>query len=84
MAFFTFGARYTGAVTLFYELSGDGAREQLTAFGERLAGLGWAVEVLENTTQPGLFLLLCRGQGGALLPNEAPAGTKLWQFKRVR
>ena len=83
MAFFTFGARYTGAVTVFYELSGDGAREQLTAFGERLVGLEFTVEVLENMTQPGLFLLLCRGPDGVLLPNETPPGAKLWQFKQV-
>lgn len=70
-------------MTVFYELSGDGAREHLTAFGRTLEALGWAVEVLENTVQPGLFLLLCRGQGEALLPDDAPAGTKLWQFRRV-
>lgn len=70
-------------MTVFYELLGDGARERLSAFGETLTVLGWAVEVLENTTQPGLFLLLCRGSDEALLPGDAPAGTKLWQFRRV-
>ena len=84
MALSTFGARYTETVTVFYELSGDEARERLTAFGRTLEALGWAVELLENTTQSGLFLLLCRGSGEALLPNDAPAGAKLWQFRRVR
>ena len=83
MALSTFGARYTGAVTVFYELSGDGAQERLTAFGRTFTELGWAVEVLENTVQSGLFLLLCRGPDEAHLPDDAPAGAKLWQFRRV-
>ncbi len=79
----TFGARYTEAVTVFYELSGDGAQERLTAFGRTLTKLGWTVEVLENTVQPGLFLLFCRGQGETRLPDDAPTGAKLWQFRSV-
>lgn len=70
-------------MTVFYELSGDGAQARLTAFGGTLTELGWTVEVLENTAQPGLFLLLCRGQGETLLPDAAPAGAKLWQFRSV-
>lgn len=79
----TFGARYTRAVTVFYELSGDGAKERLRAFGETLAAYGWEVEVLENTAQPGLFLLLCQGSDETLLPDEAPTSAKVWQFRRV-
>ena len=79
----TFGARYTEAVTVFYELSGGGAQARLTAFGRTLEALGWTVEVLENTTQPGLFLLLCRGSGEAPLPVDTPTGAKLWQFRSV-
>ena len=81
--FSAFEARYTEAVTVFYELSGDGAQEHLTVFGRTLTELGWAVELLENTVQPGLFLLLCRGQEEARLPDDAPTGAKLWQFKQV-
>ncbi len=71
-------------MTVFYELSEDGAQERLTAFGRTLEALGWTVEVLENTVQPGLFLLLCRGPDTARLPDDTPTGAKRWQFKRAR
>lgn len=71
---------------IFYELQGEGARGTLEAFAHSL-GAGAETELLESTTQPGLFLLLCRGDAPADAPlsnTQVPAGTKVWQFRAVR
>lgn len=70
-------------MTVFYELAGDGARERLEALSPALTALGWEVELLESTAQPGLFLLLCRGADATPLPGDAPVGAKVWQFRRA-
>ncbi len=64
----------------FYELQGVGARAVLGAFARSL-GAGAETELLESTTQPGLFLLLCRSE--APLDVQVPAGAKVWQFRAV-
>ena len=61
---------------IFYELQGERARGTLEAFAHSLGG---ETELLESTTQPGLFLLLCRGDAPADAP--VPAGAKVWQFR---
>lgn len=70
-------------MTVFYELQGDGARETLEAFALKLEAAGLGSELLENATQPYLFLLLCRSREG-LPPFDAPAAAKVWQFRTVR
>ena len=77
------GTRYTEAVTVFYELSGDAARVRLKAFTPALTALGWDVELLESTTQQNLFLLLCRGADATPLPGDIPTGVRVWQFRRA-
>jgi hypothetical protein len=74
-------------VTVFYELQGEGARATLEAFALSLEAAGITSELLESTRQPQLFLLQGCLPGGAeavvALP-DAPAGAKVWQFRRVR
>jgi len=65
---------------IFYELQGEGAREVLGAFARSL-GAGAETELLESTTQPDLFLLLCRGDAAAGV--QVPAEAKVWQFRTV-
>jgi hypothetical protein len=74
---------YTEAVTVFYELQGEGAREALEAFSLKLEAAGLSSELLESATEPDLFLLLCRSREG-LPPFDAPAAAKVWQFRAVR
>ena len=70
-------------MTVFYELAGAHARGHLEAFALTLEAAGMRPELLESATQPGLFLLLCRDAEAASL-FEAPAGAKVWQFRRTR
>lgn len=69
-----------GDVT-FYELAGEGAKTKLEALAGDLQKAGMTTELLESTGQPGLFLLVCRGAENA--HPDAPAGAKVWQFRRV-
>ena len=66
---------------IFYELQGEGARGALEAFARSL-GEGAETELLESTTQPDLFLLLCRTDPPT--SEGVPAGAKVWQFRVVR
>ena len=73
-------------MTVFYELQGEGARATLEAFALSLEAAGVPSELLESTQQPNLFLLQGSLQADAetvtALP-DAPAGAKVWQFRRV-
>ena len=69
-------------MTVFYELQGEGARATLEAFALSLEAAGVPSELLESTQQPNLFLLQADAETVAALP-DAPAGAKVWQFRRV-
>ena len=71
-------------LTLFFERSGERAREVLKAFRSELLGAEGCEEVklLMSTQQAGLYLLVSTWTPGSE-PPAAPEGTKMWMFQDV-
>ena len=69
-------------MTLFFERSGEDAREVLTAFRAALLRTEGCKEVklLASVQQAGLYLLVSTWAEGSE-PPAAPRGTKCWAFQ---
>ena len=70
--------------TVFFERSGDDAREILAAFRAELLNASGCEEVklLESVQQAELYLLVSTWREHSE-PPPAPTGTKLWRFREV-
>lgn len=64
----------------FIELSGPGARDALASLGARAGRRGTPCELMASTTQPDLYLLVCRGDPGE---EGAPPESRRWTFVPV-
>lgn len=68
---------------IFYERSGEDAREVLQTFGETLSDVSEcrSVQLLESAQQAELYLLVVVWTDTDEKRPEPPDGTKLWMFR---
>jgi hypothetical protein len=70
------------ATVRFVELAGADAGRALRSHASTWRATGAAVELLTSSDQADLWLLVARGGDPAADP-AAPAGARVWRFRRV-